>query len=295
MKKILILGGTKFFGKRLVQKLEEEGAELTIATRGKSDISFAKNTEHIKVDRFDAASMETAFAGTSWDVIYDQICFSPRDAEAAVNVFAGRVKRYVFTSTLSVYEMNEEGEKKEEAFDPYKYSLKDGSKEDFDYAEGKRQAEAVFFQKADFPVVAVRPPIVLGEDDYTERLHDHVRKILNKEKIKIDDLNVLLSFVDSNDLAAFLLWSGKQQFTGPVNASSPDQITLKEMIQAIETETNTKADITASSGAWSSPMNFPVSFYQNTERAAALGYQFQPLERWFQPLVSTLVKQESVK
>ncbi|EKN66902.1 hypothetical protein BABA_13477 [Neobacillus bataviensis LMG 21833] len=40
-----------------------------------------------------------------------------------------------------------------------------GDSTDFTYAEGKRQAEAVLFQQATFPVVAVRFPIVMGVDD----------------------------------------------------------------------------------------------------------------------------------
>lgn len=292
MNKVLILGGTKFFGKRLAEKLEELGADLTIATRGNSDVSFLKNAKHVKVDRSDKDSMERAFAESSWDVIYDQICFTPEQAEYAVEVFAGKTKRYIFTSTLSVYEMNEQAEKNETAFDPYTYQVNYEKNEKLNYGEGKRRAEAVFFQKADFPVAAVRPPIVLGEDDYTERLHDHVRRVMNGSEIGIDDLQIKLSFVDSDDLAGFLLWSGDQDFTGPINASSPDQITLAELIDTVEKAAGKKAKITKGDKGTASPMNFPVSFYQNTERAANLGYHFRPLSAWFQPLVELLAEKE---
>lgn len=292
MQKVLVLGGTRFFGKRLVQKLEDLNIDVTFATRGESDISFARNAKHITVDRFDRSSMEEAFQDKSWDVVYDQICFSPDDAQDAVDIFKHKTKRYILTSTLSVYEMDEEGEKTEESFDPYNYPLNKGRKEEYEYGEGKRLAEAVFFQKASFPVVAVRPPIVLGEDDYTERLHDHVRRILHGEKIGIDNLKAELSFVDSEDLASFLLWSGEKTFTGPINASSPDKMTLKQFIETIEDETGKQALITSSSEGTPSPMNFPGSFYQNVNKAAELGYQFTPLKVWFPPLVKSITKEE---
>ncbi|WP_306737996.1 hypothetical protein, partial [Acinetobacter baumannii] len=90
----------------------------------------------------------------------------------ACTAFEGKTARYVFTSSLSVYEYNP-GPQPEENVDPHTYPVRMGSRFDFSYSEGKRQAEAVFFQKAAFPVVAVRFPIVMGEDDYTERLLFH--------------------------------------------------------------------------------------------------------------------------
>ena len=73
----------------------------------------------------------------------------------------------------------------EEDFNPFEHNIIEGPKEDFTYNEGKRQAEAVFFKKAPFPVVAVRFPIVLGFNDYTKRLHFHIEKIANHEEIHL--------------------------------------------------------------------------------------------------------------
>ncbi|SER74948.1 NAD-dependent epimerase/dehydratase family protein [Salipaludibacillus aurantiacus] len=294
MRKILVLGGTKFFGKRLVHKLLNNGDEVAVATRGETPHPFGERVHHIKVDRFDRGSMEKAFQDGEWDVIYDQICFSPDDALDACEIFEGRTDRYVLTSTLSVYEFNEKPEKNETDFDPYSHEWRSGRKEQFDYGEGKRQAEAVFFQKAKFPVAAPRPPVVFGPDDYTERLHYHARKVLAGQRIGLDHPEAAVSFVDSDDLAEFLYWTGFQEFTGPVNSSSPDQITLGKMIELIETASEKKAVIEpTSSGAESSPLNFPVSAYQDVSLAEANGYSFKPLSEWFEPLVRQIVKEES--
>lgn len=293
MRKILVLGGTRFFGKRLVHKLIENGDDVTVATRGEAEDDFGERVERVKIDRFNRESLQEAFKEGSWDVIYDQICFSPDDAQDMCDIFADRVGKYVMTSTLSVYSFDEKAEKVEMDFDPFSYELAYGRKEDFDYGEGKRLAEAVFFQKASFPVAAPRPPIVLGVDDYTERLHYHVRKILAGEVIGIDHLENRVSFVDSDYLAEFLFWVGSSDLTGPVNCSAPDQITLGEMISLMEEKTGKTAIVKApGSPEQSSPMNFPVSIYQNVSLAESAGYSFKPLSEWFEPLIEAIVEQE---
>ncbi|MDG5786349.1 NAD-dependent epimerase/dehydratase family protein [Evansella sp. AB-P1] len=293
MRKILVLGGTRFFGKRLVQKLIENGDKVTIATRGETKDSFGNSVNRLKVDRFNRRSMERAFDDETWDVIYDQICFSPDDARDALEIFEGKVKKYVLTSTLSVYPFDEKALKVEKDFDPFVYDLEDGRKEDFEYGEGKRLAEAVLLQEATFPVVAPRPPIVLGLDDYTERLQYYVRKILSDEVIGIDDSDTKLSFVEAGDLAEFLFWVGFQNLNGPVNTSAPDQITLGEMIKVIEKKIGKKGKVEQPKmKSESSPMNFPVSIYQDVSMAKAAGYEFMPLSQWFEPLIEQIVEQE---
>lgn len=177
MKKVLILGGTRFFGKRLVDHLIWEGkSEITIATRGQTEVDFGAEVKRIRMDRENPQSVAEVAQSDEWDIVYDNICYSPNEAKAACEAFAGRTKRYVLTSTLSVYGEPREGFV-ETDFDPYTYPLQYGNKEDFAYGEGKRLAEAVFFQTASFPVAAMRIPIVLGMDDYTRRLHFHIKHV----------------------------------------------------------------------------------------------------------------------
>ncbi|WP_026689010.1 NAD-dependent epimerase/dehydratase family protein [Alteribacter aurantiacus] len=288
-RKVLVLGGTRFFGKRLVEKLIENGDHVTVATRGKQEDSFGDKVERVKVNRSDRGSMEGAFEGTRWDLIYDQICFSPSDAKLACDVFKERTKHFVLTSTLSVYAFDEKERKEEKDFDPYTYEIKMGTKEDFSYGEGKRLAEAVFFQQASFPVTAVRPPIVLGEDDYTERLHFHLSKVKKHEPVHISNKDTKLSFVEAGDLATFLFWIGSHNLFGPVNASSPDQVSLLELMTMIEEVIGVKAIISEPDSPQNqSPFNFPKSAYQDVSLAEASGYSFMPLTDWLPTLIEKL-------
>ncbi|AOM83808.1 NAD-dependent epimerase/dehydratase family protein [Salisediminibacterium beveridgei] len=290
MDKALVLGGTRFFGKRVVEKLLEDGIEVTLATRGTGGNPFGTRVHHLKVDRFDRGSMEKNFQDGEWDVIIDQICFSPDDAFDAVEIFKDRTERYIFTSTLSVYEMNGKAEKVEEDFDPTSYPVEFGRKEQFTYGEGKRLAEAVFAQHAPFPVVMIRPPIVVGTDDYTKRLQFHMERIKGKVPIGLDAPGAELSFVDAEELASFIHWSATQSFDGPVNTSSPDHMTLDRMLRDMHKVLGTGEVIVKPSQETetASPMNFPTSFYQNSNRATTLGYSFSPMSDWFSGLIQKL-------
>ncbi|PYZ99226.1 NAD-dependent dehydratase [Alteribacter lacisalsi] len=290
---VLVLGGSRFFGRRLVSKLIDNGDRVTIATRGNKEDGFGEKVNRIHVDRSDRVAMEEAFRDSRWDVVYDQICFSPDDAAITCDVFKERTGHYVLTSTLSVYEFNDKPLKEEKDFDPYSYPIQKGTRDDFSYGEGKRLAEAVFFQEAGFPVTAVRPPIVLGEDDYTERLHYHVRKVNSGEMIRITNPDTALSFVEAGDLAEFLFWAGSQEIYGPVNASSPDHIRLKELIGIIE-ETTGRTAVTESpvNDSEQSPFNFPSSAYQDVSLAEASGYKFMQLNKWLRSLVERIKQTE---
>ncbi|RNA68651.1 NAD-dependent epimerase/dehydratase family protein [Alteribacter keqinensis] len=286
-RKILVLGGTRFFGKRLVEKLAANGDDVTIATRGQQEDSFGDQVTRVKVDRSERESMEIVFNRTKWDLIYDQICFSPDDAKIACDVFKEKTRHYVMTSTLSVYGFDEKELKIEKDFDPYTYEITMGGRADFSYGEGKRLAESVFFQEASFPVTAVRPPIVLGEDDYTERLHFHLEKVLKEVPVLISNVHTKLSFVEAGDLADFLFWTGKSELHGPVNASSPDQVSLGKLIAMIEQETGREAKIAAPESPQNqSPFNFPASTYQDVSLAEASGYTFKPLTSWLPQLIN---------
>jgi nucleoside-diphosphate-sugar epimerase len=147
-KNILVLGGTRYFGKRLVGKLIEQGHVVTIATRGKAADPFGDRIKRLTLDRYDRQSLEKVLGKQTWDAVYDQICYAPDDAMDACDILAGKVGCYVFTSSMSIYGSGVLC--KETDFDPFQYVIQMGRREAFSYAEGKRQAEAVFSRKPVF-------------------------------------------------------------------------------------------------------------------------------------------------
>lgn len=285
LKKVLVLGGTRFFGKKLVNLLLENGNDVTIATRGKTVDPFGNKVKRLLIDRENSQSLRSAVDSTQWDIVYDNICYSSQEAMEACEIFAGKVKHYIFTSTLSVYEFGDE-KRKEEDFDPYSYPIRIGARTDFQYGEGKRLAEAVFFQKADFPVSAVRFPIVLGLDDYTKRLHFHIHQVRNEKAIGIPNEKAMLSFITSDEAASFLNWLGNQSIEGPINACSKGELSLNQILSLVEEEVGKKAIVKQhTEEEQMSPFGVPQSWCMDTSKADQAGFEFQHLQKWFPTLI----------
>ncbi|BFH61843.1 NAD-dependent epimerase/dehydratase family protein [Paenibacillus azoreducens] len=289
MKKILILGGTRFFGKRLAELLLEEGHQVTIATRGNTADGFGDRVGRIQLDRENKESLAKAVeGGREWDTVFDNICYSPQAAQDACDVFQGKVKRYILTSTLSVYDPSSRLHQEKDV-NPYIYPVSMGGRSDFSYGEAKRLAEAVLFQNADFPVAAVRFPIVLGEDDYTGRLEFHIDHVKQGRPIGIPNLQAKMCFISSSEAASFLSWMKNQRVEGPINARSKGEVKLSELMGWIEKETGKKAIISKQvSDKDKSPFGVPDSWLMDTNKAERLGYQFQPLQAWLPALIRQL-------
>ncbi|MFD4492000.1 NAD-dependent epimerase/dehydratase family protein [Lysinibacillus fusiformis] len=289
---ILVLGGTRFFGKKLVELCIENGHDVTILTRGQSGNPFGTAVKQLIVDRDNHDALENALAHTTWDIVYDNICYSPNEAHTICELLKGKTKKLVFTSTLSTYEVDGKM-KKEEDFDPYHYQILMGDREEFSYGEGKRQAEAVLFKEASFPVVAVRFPIVMGEHDYTRRLHFHVERILHDQPISLPNIDAQMSYITDEEAAEFLYFVGVTPIEGPYNATASGAISLKELLALIEEESGKRAKISLVGGdeESQSPYGVPADWYMTNAKAEKAGFTFTQLRDWLPNLVKNLVKQ----
>ncbi|WP_440115611.1 NAD-dependent dehydratase [Paenibacillus sp. QZ-Y1] len=260
-------------------------------SRGNIAFPFDSRLTHIILDRANEASLRQAAELEYWDVVYDHACYSAEAALAAVNIFEGRVKRYILTSSLSVYEAGTQGDDgfHEEDFDPSAYPVRIAGDEVVSYQEGKRQAEAVLIQKATFPVVTVRSPIVLGMDDYTRRLHFHIEHVQQELPIGLPNPGADIGFIHSSEAARFLAWLGDAEINGPVNAASRGTISLNELIGHIEAAVGKRAIIQPQAEQQhSSPFGITSSWDMNTGKAAKAGFTFDSLEEWLPRLVQQI-------
>lgn len=289
---ILVLGGTRLFGKKLVELCLQNGHNVTILTRGHSGNPFGTKVRQLIVNRDDADSLSQALSSTTWDIVYDNICYSPNEAFKICEILEGKTKKLVFTSTLSTYEIDGTV-KTEEDFNPFNYEIRMGNSDDFSYGEGKRLAEAVLFKEATFPVVAVRFPIVMGVNDYTRRLHFHVERILQEQPISLPNIEAKMSFITDDEAAAFLYFAGITPIEGPYNATAAGAISLKDLLGLIENTTGKHAKISLVGGneESQSPYGVPADWYMSTAKAEAAGFTFSQLHDWLPTLVKTLVKE----
>ncbi len=285
MKSALILGGTQFVGKRLVQLLINEGVEVTIATRGLASDTFGNQVSRLIINRENAESLEKAFKDKKWDVVFDQTCYSSQEALDTLNALNGKVQKYIFTSSQAVYDFGTNHS--EESYNPFDYQPVLKSRRDYigyvGYQEAKRAAEAILFQNADFPVVAVRFPIIIGKDDYTNRLQFHVEQVKEGRQMFIEHPNFRYSFIDSGEAATFLLSMAKSNYQGPINPGSEEDISLSELIGLIEKLI--EAEVKLSEDGNPSPYNLPGSWSVNTSLVQSLGFRFTSLDSLLKSLI----------
>ncbi len=292
LKTVLILGGTQFFGKRLVHKLLENGVVVTVATRGRTRDDFGDGVERLVIDREKKESMTRAFEGRQWDAVYDQSCFSPLEAQTAYEALEGKIGHYIFTSTMAVYEFGKE--RKETDFNPLSFEPTFKDRKEYGgmtgYREAKRGAEAYLFQNAKVPVAAVRPALVIGTDDYTERFLFHVDKVKREESIGAKNDNVSFSFTSSEDAAGFLLHIGKEKLTGAYNIAFEDNLSLRELIGKIESAADKTAVITEEvSKENASPYGLPGDWTLDVTKAQMTGYSFGDMNEYVESLIEKLL------
>jgi nucleoside-diphosphate-sugar epimerase len=285
MKSALILGGTQFVGKRLVQLLINDGVEVTIATRGLTVDAFGNQVSRLIIDRENAEFLEKAVKDKKWDVVFDQTCYSSQEALDTLKALNGKVRKYIFTSSQAVYDFGTNH--REEGFNPLDFTPVLKTRREYigyvGYQEAKRAAEAVLFQNADFPVVAVRFPIIIGKDDYTNRLQFHVEHVKEGKPMFIENPNYRYSFIDSGEAAAFLLSMAKSDYQGPINPGSEEDISLGELIGLIENQIGQEANLSEEGDP--SPYNLPGSWSVNTSLVQSLGFSFTSLDSLLKSLI----------
>jgi len=281
--RVLVLGGTHYFGVHLVNSLLKRGHTVAIATRGRKKDMFGDNVERLIVERTDPDSLAEVLGKRHFDAACDNLAFCSDDVKNLLDTL--RCERYVMTSSAAVYSDMRPGIE-ESGFDPLQHPLEWGP--ELRYDEGKRQAECALFQKyQQVPSAAVRFPYVIGEDDYTGRLYFYVKNVIKGIPMDIDNPDEQLAFVKSDEAGDFLAWAAEQKFTGPINGSSGGAISLQEIISYVEQKTG-KAALYSRSGL-EGPFNGQEAFSLDTAKAGSLGYRFSPLDGWIYALLDKLM------
>ncbi|MFI5866194.1 reductase [Streptomyces sp. NPDC051546] len=263
MKKILVIGGSRYFGKHLVTLERDAGNEVAVLNRGSA--LPPRGVGHLIADREDEAGLRTALGERTFDVVFDQVCYTPRQAETARRVFAGRTGRYVMTSTMEVH-------------DPAPPTPEARA-----YAEGKRRAEAVLGAESAFGHVAVRAAHVLGggRAEFTGRLAHYVERIGAGMPVAVHSAPYPTSFVHHHEIARFLHWAGQQDFTGPVNAASHGELDVVGLSAAVAEHVGRAPVLrTVPAGSEASPFSFDRAYAMDNGRAAGLGFRFERLADW---------------
>lgn len=299
-REVLVIGGNRYFGKRLIARLLAAGDQVTVLNRGSSPPPAG--AIHLIADRNDENSLREALGPRRFDVVVDQVCYTPRQAAIARRVFTGRTGRYVLTSTVEVYEYEDSPALvREAAVDPRTVSVDlelPWDDEDFleaHYGEGKRQAEAVLAAAGPgFPYAAVRVAHVLGgEDDFTGRVDHYAERIRSGEPISVPVTNRPATYIHVEEIADFLFWAAGEDFTGPVNAASHGLLTTEELCAAVAVHfPEGRTVLRPVEVGEVSPFSFTRSYGMDNSRAARLGFTFGEARRWLPGAVAKTLRKD---
>ena len=292
MKKILVLGGTKFFGKKAVDQLVQNGHDVTIATRGNNPHPFGDSIQHNILDARDGAHEGWEnITNQKWDAVFSNILYTKEDAQLMIEKFIGLTDHFYFTSSMAVYAGEMDGFV-ETAFEPTEFQI--DPEIEVDYGEGKRQVEQVLFTDAPFKVTSFRFPIVLDNDDYTRRLHFYVEKALHDEVIYFNTKDDKVNYVKGSTAAASIVWAIENEKEGIYNVSSIDAITIGTLMTWIEEAVKKPLHVIYKENhGEQSPFNMYSDAYLISNKIHNEGFKLEELHTWMKPLIADLVKELS--
>ena len=208
MKKILVLGGTMFIGRMLTEKLIALGTyEVTLFNRGKANTDIFKDVKQIHGDR-ETADIEKIY-NQHWDCIIDFSGYHPATFEKLLKNIQGNVGRYIFISTVSVFDI----EKHSGQLITEQLPTRACSKEQMisplwdAYGEKKAEMERILMQHHNLDKIIFRPSFIYGKYDWTERFYYWLYRVQNCNKFLLPDNGTPrnLSLTNADDLIDALL------------------------------------------------------------------------------------------
>ena len=236
--KLLIIGGTRFVGRHLVEAALARNHEVTLFNRG-THAAGAREVETILGDRYkDLAKLRDR----RWDAVVDACGYVPRAVTAAAEVLRDAVDRYVFISSQSAYadvsmrgvdetapvaqltsEQLERANKIDTSGNPSYGELYGGLK-----ALCEQAAEQVMPNR----VLIVRPGLIVGPYDYTDRFtYWVVRVARGGEVLAPGRPERPVQFIDARDLAEWIVAMAERRGAGVYNANaSPERVTMQDVL-----------------------------------------------------------------
>jgi 2'-hydroxyisoflavone reductase len=208
MKKILVIGGTMFIGRAFVELLKTKpGYDITLFNRGKSNSGLFAGLKQIHGNR-ETGDIDK-ITDNNWDCVVDFCGYYPTTFGQLLDSLQGRVGRYIFISTLSVYNLAASGSKPITESDitlPCTDEQKISKLPDA-YGEKKAEMERMLLQRQWLDKIIFRPSFIYGVNDWTERFYYWLYRAKFAGKILMPDGGKPYSFSLTNaaDLALALV------------------------------------------------------------------------------------------
>ncbi|MGW0942337.1 SDR family oxidoreductase [Streptomyces sp. NPDC002623] len=245
--RLLVLGGTEFVGRAVVEAALGRGWEVTVLNRGRH--TPVPGTRSLSGDRTAPGGLDAlAGSGDDWDAVVDTWSAAPRVVHEAARLLRGRAGRYVYVSSRSVYTWAPPAGYAEDA------PVVEGAEPDAgqsDYARDKLGGElaAVDAFGADASVL-VRAGLILGPYENVGRLPWWLTRIARGGPVLAPGPHDLpLQYVDVRDLAEWILGAVERELGGPYNLTGPQgHATMGELLEACVRATGSAAEL-----RWTAP------------------------------------------
>lgn len=200
--RILVLGGTRFAGRAVVEAALGRGDTVTMFNRGITNRGLFPGVETVIGDRTEDLY---GLGRREFDAVIDVACYDPAAARLSAGALKGRVGRYVFVSTVSVYASQASTEAQLE--DSPLAELKPDATDPLEnYGANKALCEAIIREAYGERALIGRPGLITGPHDPTDRFPYWPRRIARGGRVLAPgDAGDLTQVIDVRDLAAFLL------------------------------------------------------------------------------------------
>ncbi|MGW2827509.1 SDR family oxidoreductase [Streptomyces sp. NPDC001286] len=243
--RLLVLGGTEFAGRAVVEAALGRGWEVTVLNRGRHP--SPAGVRELRGDRTAPGGLD-ALADGEWDAVVDTWRLAPRAVRDAARLLRDRAQRYVYVSSCSVYTWAPPAGYTEDA------PVVDGAAPDAeqtDYARDKRGGElAVLDAFGAERSVLVRAGLILGPHENVGRLPWWLARTARGGPVLAPGPRELpLQYVDVRDLAEWIVGAVEQELSGPFNLMSEQgHATMGELLEACVAATGSAAEL-----RWTAP------------------------------------------
>jgi 2'-hydroxyisoflavone reductase len=240
--RMLVLGGTSFVGRHIVEAALAAGHGVTLFNRGKTNPGLFDGVEQRHGDRKegDYASL----AGGEWDALVDVNAYYPRVVREAAAALKGRVGRCLFISTCSVYANPGDGPVSE---DHELATLDDPATEEVtneSYGGLKVLCEQAVVAEFGADTTIVRPGMVAGPHDPTDRFTYWVRRAARGGTILAPRPSQPVQVVHARDQGDFVVRLLEDGVSGAFNSVGPSTpLDFEGMVRACVAAAGTDAEV----------------------------------------------------
>lgn len=203
--RVLVIGGSAFLGRAVVEEALRRGHEVTTFNRGRSGEDLP-GVEAVRGDREVGADLARLVEGRHWDMVVDTSGYVPRVVGDSVRALSGHAGTYAFISTISAVAGFPEKPVSEES--GLQECPPDAGPDfaDGDYGVLKAGCERAVEQGFDGNALIIQPGLILGPHENVARLPWWLTRISRGGQVLAPgDPYVPMQLIDARDIAIFTL------------------------------------------------------------------------------------------